>query len=73
MPLIVLDRLNIVPFGWVSCADTISNGSSDSNTAEFNSTVQVTVTVDISLIGLGGLLVIDTEVGEGTAWEMKFD
>ena len=34
--------------------------------------ITVLVMEDISLTGLGGLLVIDTEVGEGTtAWERK--
>ena len=66
MPLVVLDRLSIVPFGWISCADTISKERSDSIIAEFNSTVQVTVTEDVTMIGLGGVLVIDTEAVEGT-------
>ena len=61
VPLIVLDRLNMLPFGWVSCADTINSERSDSNIAEFNSIVQVRVTVDID-----GLLVTDTEAGAGT-------
>ena len=46
VPLIVLDRLSVVPFGWVSCADTISSERSDSSTAEFDSTVQVKVIAD---------------------------
>ena len=71
VPLIVLDRLNTVPFGWVSCADTISSERSDSNIAEFSTTIQVTVTVDTSLIGLDGVLTTDTEAGEGTAWEIN--
>ena len=66
VPLIVLDRLSIVPFGWVSCADTISSGRSDSRIAEFNSTVQVTVTEDPTLTGLEGALMTDTVAMEGT-------
>ena len=66
MPLVVLDRLSIVPFGWVSCADTISSERSVSSIAEFNSTVQITVTEDVTLIGLDGVLVTDTERGGGT-------
>ena len=66
MPLVELDRLSIVPFGWVSCADTINSERSDSTIAEFNSTVQVTVTEDATLIGLDGILVTDTEAVEGT-------
>ena len=67
VPLVVLDILSIVPFGWVSCADIISSERSDSSIAEFNSTVQVTVTVDVASTGLDGVLVTDTEAGEGTA------
>ena len=66
VPLVVLERLSIVPFGWVSCTDTISNERSDSIIAEFNSTVQVTVTEDVIYTGLDGILVIDTETVEGT-------
>ena len=67
VPLIVLERLSIVLFGWISSADTISSERSDSIIAEFNSTVQVTVTEDATLIGLGGVLVtVDTEAVEGT-------
>ena len=66
VPVVVLERLSIVPFGWISCADTISNERSDSNIAEFNSTVQVIVTEDVKLTGLDGLLVTDTEAVEGT-------
>jgi hypothetical protein len=66
LPLVVLDRLSIVPSGWVSCADTISSERSDSSIPEFNSTVQVTVTEDVTLIGLDGVLVTDTEAVEGT-------
>ena len=71
MPIVVFDRLNTVPFGCVSCADTISSERSDSSIAEFNSIVQVTVTVDVILTGLDGVLVTDTKVEEGTAWETK--
>ena len=68
---IKFDRLSIALFGVDSCASTISTDSSDTIIAELsNSTVQVTVTVDISLTGLGGLLVIDTETG-GTTEERK--
>ena len=64
---IALDGLNKVPFGLDSCASTISNERSDATSiVEFNSTVQVTVTVDIPSTGLNGLLVVDTEAGEGT-------
>jgi hypothetical protein len=66
VPLIVLDRLSTVPSGWVSCADTISSERSDSSIPEFNSTVQVTVTEAVTLIGLDGELVTDTEAVEGT-------
>ncbi len=66
MPLIVLDRLSIVPFGWVSWADTISSDRSDSSIPEFNSTVQVTVTEEVINTGLDGVLVTDTEAMEGT-------
>ena len=66
VPLVVLDNLSIVPFRWVSCADTITSERSDSSIAEFNCTVQVTVTEDVTLIGLEGVLVIDTEAMEGT-------
>jgi hypothetical protein len=66
VPLIVLDRLSIVPLGWVSCADTISSETSDSCIPEFNSTVQVTVTEDVANTGLDGVLVTNTEAVEGT-------
>ena len=67
MPLIVLERLSIVPFGWVSCADTISSERSDSITDGPNSTTQFTATVEvISLTGLDGVLETDTETGGGT-------
>ena len=66
MPLVVLERLSIVPFGWVSCADTISSERSDSITVGPNSTTQFTMTEDVTMIGLGGVLVIDTEAVEGT-------
>ena len=49
-----------------SCANTINSERSDSIIAEFNSTVQVTVTEEVILIGLDGVLVIDTETMEGT-------
>ena len=49
-----------------SCADTISSDTSDSTIAEFNSTVQITVTEDATLIGLDGILVTDTEAMDGT-------
>ena len=68
-----------------SCADTISSDTSDSTIAEFNSTVQITVTEDAILIGLDGILVTDTEAMDGTekhrslyilrrikAWDMQF-
>ena len=70
MPLVVLDRLSMVPFGWISCADTISSGRSDSSIVEFNSTVQVTVTVDVASTGV---LVTSTEAVEGTAGERDYD
>ena len=41
-------RVSGVPFGWVSSADTISSERSDSSIVEFNSTVQVTVMVDVT-------------------------
>ena len=66
VPLIVLERLSIVPFGWVSCADTISSESSDSITEGPNSITQFTVTVDVTYTGLEGVLVTDTEAVEGT-------
>ena len=59
----MLERLKIAPFGWVSCADTINSEISDS---EFNSTVQVTVTEDVTYTGLDGVLVTYTEAVEGT-------
>jgi hypothetical protein len=72
VPLTVLDRLSIVPFGWVSCADTISSERSDSSIlAEFNSMVHVTVTVDAANTGLDGVLVTDTETVEGTEGRRK--
>ena len=67
MPVTKLDRVSIVPFGWVSWADTISSERSDSDIAESNSTEQITVTVDVALTGLDGELVMDREAGEGTA------
>ena len=67
LTLTVLDRLSIVPFGWASCADTISSERSNSIIAEFNSTVHDTVMVDVASTGLEGVLVIDTEAMEGTA------
>ena len=73
LSLIVLERLSIVPFGWVSSADTISSERSDSSIAEFNSTVQVTVTEDITLIGLEGVLVTNTEAVEGTEGRREDD
>ena len=46
---------------------TISSEKSDAPNAGLNSTTQYTVTVDIMLfIGLDGVLVTDTEDGEGT-------
>ena len=71
VPLIVLERLSIVLFGWISSADTISSERSDSIIAEFNSTVQVTVTVNAPLIGLDGVLMTDTEAVEGTEGRRK--
>ena len=49
-----------------SCASTTSKERSEATIAEFNTKVQVITTVDISSTGLGGLLVMDTETGEGT-------
>ena len=66
MPLTLLDRLSIVPFGWISCADTFSSERSDSSIAEFNSTEQLTVTEDAILTGLDGVLVTVTEAVEET-------
>ena len=66
VPLTVLESLSIVPFGWVSCADTISSERSDSITNGPNSTTQFTVTEEATLIGLDGVLVTDTESGGGT-------
>ena len=63
--LLGLDRLSRVP-SLDSCVSTINNARSEATIAELKFTVQVTVTVDISLTGLGGLLVMDTETGEGT-------
>ena len=57
--------LSIVP-SLDSRASTISKGISDSIIAELSSTAQVTAIVDISLTGLGGLLVTDTDTGGGT-------
>ena len=38
-------------------------------TAELNSTVQVKLTVEfIGVMGLRGLLITDTKVGDGTGW-----
>ena len=68
-----LDRLSTALLGPDSCASTITIESSDSKISElFSSTVQVTVTVDISLTGLGGILVIDTDAGVVTE-ERKAD
>ena len=64
--IIGLERLSIVPFGRVICADTINSERSDSNIAECKSTVQVTVTEDVTYTGLDGVLVTDTDVIEGT-------
>jgi hypothetical protein len=47
-------------------SSTTSNESSESSIAEFNSTVQVTVTEGVSFTGLGGVLMTDTEAMEGT-------
>ena len=58
-------RLCIVPLGLKSCADTISNGSSDSITDKPNSTVQVTMTED-PLLTILSLLVTVTDCGAGT-------
>ena len=69
VPLTVLDRLSIVPFGWVSCVDTINSESSDSITDGPNSTTQLTVTEEVTLIGLDGVLVTVTESGVGTRTE----
>ena len=63
IPLIVLDRFRIVPFGWVSCADTISSERSVFRIAECSTKVQVTMML---FIGLDGVLVRDTEAGGGT-------
>ena len=63
VPLVVLDRLRIVPFGWVSCADTISSERSESSIAECSTTVQVMMTL---FTRLDGVLVRDTEAGGGT-------
>ena len=50
-----------------SCAETISSESSDSITDGPNSTTQFTATVEvISLTGLDGVLMTDTEAMEGT-------
>ena len=65
-PIIGLERFSIVPFGRVICADTINSERSDSSIPEFNSTVQVTVTEDVTYTGLDGVLVTDTESGGGT-------
>ena len=58
------DRLSIVP-SLNSCADTISNESSDSITDEPNSTVQVTMTED-PLLTMLSLLEIVIDCGAGT-------
>ena len=65
VPLIVLYRLRIVPFGWVSCADTISSERSESSIAECSTTVQVMMTL-LNFTGLDAVLVRDTEAGGGT-------
>ena len=65
--IIGLDKLSVAPLGIVSSASTITSDSSDCKIAKlFSSTVQVMVTVDMSLIGLGGLLEIDTDAGGAT-------
>ena len=61
--LVVLDRLRIVPFGWVSCTDTVSSERSESSIAECSTTVQVMITL---FTGLDRVLVRDTEAGGGT-------
>ena len=58
-------RFSGVPF-LDSCANTVSNESSDSITAGPNSTVQVTVTVDTQRTMVSGLLVTVTDCGSGT-------
>ena len=63
MPLVVLDRLRIFPFGWVSCADTVSSERSESSIAECSTTVQVMMTI---FTGLDGVLIRETEAGGGT-------
>jgi hypothetical protein len=72
-PTTVLERLSIVPFGWISCADTISRERSDSSIPEFNSTVQITVTEDVAYTGLDGVLATDTEAMEGTEGRREND
>ena len=61
-----LDRFPMLP-SLNSCADTISNDSSDSITAGPNSTVQVTVIAEPLRIILPLLLVTVTDRGSGTA------
>jgi hypothetical protein len=67
VPLVVGSvRVSGVP-SLYSRASTISNESSDSITEGPNSTAQFTVTVEIiTLTGLDGVLVTDTEAMEGT-------
>ena len=51
-----------------SCVSTASKVRSGSTTAGLNSTVHVTVTLDLpGAIGLGGSLVIFTDISDGTA------
>ena len=70
--MIGLDRLSVASLGVDSLASTVTIESSDSKIAKlFSSTVHVTVTVDMSLTGLGGLLVMDTNVG-GVTDERKY-
>ena len=54
MPLVVLDRLRIVPFGWVSCVDTVNSKRSESSIVECSTKVQVMTTL---FTGLDGVLV----------------
>ena len=43
--------------------------STGMSTVEFNSTVQVKLTVEfIGVMGLRGLLITDTKIGDGTGW-----
>ena len=63
VPLVVLDRLRIVPFGWMSCADTVNSERSESSIVECSTKVQVMTTL---FTGLDGVLVRETEAGGGT-------